>query len=252
MTINAPTHRQIPQLRRLWQQAFGDTDVFLDCFFSIAFSPDRCRCICVDGKIVAAHYWFDCSWDEKKIAYLYAVATDKAFQNRGLCSALMEDTHRHLESLGYEGAILVPGSRELFRFYEKRGYWTATCIREFSCTAGATPVSVRPVGAAEFAALRRQLLPEGSVLQEGSALSLLESQGALFGGDNFLMVAARDGDNLICSELLGPVDAAPGILAAFGAASGRFRTLGGNTPFSMYLPLQENTAVPAYFGLALD
>ena len=32
----------IPALRRLWKQAFGDDDQLLDSFFSIAFSPDRC------------------------------------------------------------------------------------------------------------------------------------------------------------------------------------------------------------------
>ena len=122
MTINAPTREQIPQLRQLWQQAFGDTEAFLDSFFSVGFSPERSRCVSIGNKVAAALYWFDCTCRGQKMAYLYAVATDAAFQNQGLCRALMADTHSHLQSLGYQGTILVPGSRQLFALYEKLGF----------------------------------------------------------------------------------------------------------------------------------
>ena len=36
MTFDYPTPQQLPGLRQLWQQVFGDTDEFLDAFFSTA------------------------------------------------------------------------------------------------------------------------------------------------------------------------------------------------------------------------
>ena len=33
MTIDRPLPQQIPDLRRLWKEAFGDTDDFLDISF---------------------------------------------------------------------------------------------------------------------------------------------------------------------------------------------------------------------------
>jgi len=252
MTINAPTSANIPELRRLWQQAFGDTDAFLDSFFTIAFAPDRCRCVYENGQLAAALYWFDCSYDGQKIAYLYAVATDKAYQNRGLCRALMTDTHAHLAALGYASVMLVPGSEALFALYEKLGYRTATTVGAFTCSAGAAPAAVRQIGAKEYAELRRKLLPPGSVVQEGAALALLEAQDALYAGESFLFVAAQNGEELVCSELLGPAEDAPAILAAFGAARGSFRIPDGTIPFAMYLPLKDSAVPPAYFGLALD
>lgn len=252
MTINTPTPNHIPELRRLWQQAFGDTDAFLDSFFTVAFAPERCRCLYEDGQLAAALYWFDCSYDGQKAAYLYAVATEEAYQSRGLCRALMENTHRHLASLGYDSAILVPGNKELFALYEKLGYRTATTVGEFTCSAGAAPAAVRRIDAAEYAILRRQLLPPGGVVQEGAALALLEAQDALYAVENSPLVAAQNGEELVCSELLGPVEAAPSILAAFGAAYGRFRIPNGSIPFAMHLPLRPNSIPPAYFGLALD
>ena len=61
MTIDRPTQMQIPQLRRLWQAAFGDTDAFLDIFFHRAYDARRSRCVTRDGRVVAALYWFDCA-----------------------------------------------------------------------------------------------------------------------------------------------------------------------------------------------
>ena len=77
MTIDLPKPGQIPQLRQLWQEAFGDSDAFLDSFFSLSFAPERCRCVTEENHVTAALYWFDCSCHGGKMAYLYAVATGK-------------------------------------------------------------------------------------------------------------------------------------------------------------------------------
>ena len=108
MNTAAATEAQIPQLRELWQRAFGDTDDFLDDFFSTAFAPHRSRCITVDGDLAAVLYWFDCTLEQKKLAYLYAVATDPAHRGKGLCRALMADTAETLKATGYAGMVLVP------------------------------------------------------------------------------------------------------------------------------------------------
>jgi hypothetical protein len=57
MRIEYPREDQIPELRKLWKAAFGDTEAFLDQFFGTAFSLDRCRCIGTGEQIVAALYW---------------------------------------------------------------------------------------------------------------------------------------------------------------------------------------------------
>lgn len=48
----------LPALRELWKEAFGDGDSFLDQFFSVAFAPERSRVAVVDGAVGAALYWF--------------------------------------------------------------------------------------------------------------------------------------------------------------------------------------------------
>lgn len=252
MNIDAPRQEDIPALRRLWQQAFGDTDAFLNRFFAYGFAPERCRCLWQEGQLGAALYWFDCSCQNEKIAYLYAVATEKCLRGKGLCRALMEDTHRHLQRLGYAGSLLVPGSPELFSLYEKLGYETCSFVREFTCEAGAVPVPLRQVTAQEYAQIRHSLLPPNAVVQEGTALALLAAQGALYAGENCLLAALPGEQGLEVQELLGSPDLAPGILAALGQKTGRFRTPGDGKPFALYRSIRPEGPVPGWFGLALD
>ena len=251
MIIDQPTAAHIPALRQLWKQAFGDSDAFLDGFFTAGYAPERCRILTLKGRLAAALYWFDCQLREERLAYLYAVATDEAFQGRGLCRALMEDTHQQLRKQGYAGAVLVPGSESLFRLYKKLGYSTFGTVREFSCLAADMPVSLRRIGAEEYTSLRRQMLPPGSILQERETLCFLQTFGGFYAGENLLFVASRDADTLVVSELLGDSEAAGGIVKALECTSGRFRAPGNDRPFAMYYPL-SGTTMPAYLGLALD
>lgn len=249
MIIDTP--RNTSQLQALWKQAFGDPEEFIGSFFRTAYSPQRCRCVFKGNTLAAMLYWFDCSWGSKKLAYLYAVATAEDHRGQGLCRALMEDTHRHLKSLGYDGCILVPRTEALFAMYEKLGYTTCSYVQNFTCEAGA-PLPLRQISAEEFAALRRQHLPQNGVVQEGSALALLQTYSAFYTGENVLLAMyAEDGKCTVC-ELLGDPDAAPGIIATLGYGSAKVRTPGCQTPFAMYRSLAEDPAAPSYFGIALD
>ena len=153
MIIDAPS--DTAPLRALWKEAFGDPDSFLDAFFSVGYHPSRCRQLSVDGKLAAMLYWFDCTLANARIAYLYAIATDSAFQKKGYCHALMDDTHRHLAQLGYAGTVLVPQSASLFAFYEKMGYRAFGGLQKFTCQAG-KPIIVTQISAKEYAISRKK------------------------------------------------------------------------------------------------
>lgn len=251
MIIDAPKLSQIPLCRALWKTVFGDSDAFLDRFFSTAFSADRARCITENGDVVAALYWFDCTYGGERVAYIYAVATSPAHRGRGLCTRLMTDTHAHLKRSGYRGVLLSPADDGLFRFYRRFGYETTCYIRKFSVKANGAPLLLRRVDADEYARLRRALLPEGGVLQEGECVAFLAAEAELYTGDGVLLAARRAGDRLFGIELLGDTDKAPRVLAALGVPEGDFRTVGEETPFAMYLPF-DGAPPPTYLGHAFD
>lgn len=251
MNMIRPTEGLVPGLRRLWKAAFGDTDAFLDDFYSTAYAPARCRCIQEDGQIVSVLYWFDCELDGAKFAYVYAVATDLGCRGRGLCRMLMEDTARHLKGLGYRGIVLVPQEAGLINMYASMGYTPCGSVDEFHVMAGEA-VPVRKIETEEYAVLRRKLLPAGGVIQEGENLRFLAAQAAFYAGENWLAAAAEVDGMLWCPEFLGDVSAAPGLVKALGYREGSFRMPGSGRPFAMFRPLTVDCPRPRYFGLAFD
>ena len=252
MNIKPPQITDIPKLRTLWHEVFGDSDAFLDAFFETAFSPDRAMAVYVNDKIVSMLYWFSCECWGKPMAYIYAVATDATYRGRGICRRLMECTHQKLSRDGYVGAILVPSEKSLFDFYGKMGYKTATYINKFTCKPSDVALELTPIKTDEYEMLRKAYLPYGGVVQERENTQFLASEMHLYKGDDFIVTASADGDKLYCGELLGDMERASGIVKALGADEGYFRTPGGNTPFAMYLSLDHKTKPPTYFGLAFD
>lgn len=250
MQIEYPSPSRLPQLRLLWKEAFGDSDAFLDGFYATGFSPDRCRCLTENERVAAALYWFDCLCGDEKTAYLYAVATHPDFRNRGLCRALLEDTHTLLKARGYAAAVLVPDGEPLGQMYGRFGYETCGGIRRFTALAGDIPGFVREVDVSTYAALRRQYLPPDGVIQEGPALDYLAGFAQFYAGKDFLLAACQEGKALRGLELLGNAGAAPGILRALGYSRGTFG-VPGDAPFAMWLPLASHARKPGYFGLDL-
>ncbi len=251
MKIDYPDESQIPALKALWREAFGETDD-PEPFFRTAFYPLRARCVTLDGNVAAALYWMDVTCRERKMAYLYAVATARAYRGRGICHQLMINTRELLREQGYEGILLVPAGPELEKFYEGMGYRTATTIREFLCSPGPDAAVYHPVDRQEYAMRRREFLPEGSVIQEGANLAYLETMAEFYEGPNFLLAAVRTEDSLQGLELLGDPHAGPEILRALGIPRGTFRTPGEGENFAMFQPLVSGCQAPAYFGFAFD
>lgn len=252
MTIEYPAAKQIPQLRNLWKEAFGDTDAFLDAFFHTAFSPRRCRCITEEGMAKSVLYWFEVTCDDQRYAYLYAVATAAECRGRGLFSMLLEDTKRVLQSEGYAGILLVPQSEPLARMYEKFGFTVCTFNQEYTVRAGEAATPLREIGAQEYVKLRRRMLPAGSVLQEGVTLDFLATQYHFWAGEGWIAIGQIYDGKLVCAEFLGDDGIIPGLLRALDVPEGQFRTPGETQPFCWILPLGIDCGRPAYFGLALD
>lgn len=246
MIIENPVLQDVPALRALWKQAFSDTDSFLDSFFSLAFSPERAMVARQEGKIVGALYWFDCTWDAKALAYIYAVATDISCRGQGICTALMEEVHNQMAQAG-KGTVLVPAEKELRAFYGKRGYRDFGGMDEVACFAGEDGMPAEKLTAAAYAAKRRQLLPKGSVLQEGAFLPFLADNMDFYGGEDWLLAISDD----FAPEFLGEKALLPKILKGLQIPVARVR-YAGNTPFAMYRGSKEDSSSPEYFAFALD
>lgn len=236
----------VPALRSLWKEAFGDSEEYLDLFFSTAYAPQRS--LVLDG-IGAAAYWLDCTLEDRKLAYVYAVAVRKDLRGQGIGLALMQALQGQLKKLGYDGILLVPGEEGLRSYYRKLGYRTVSHQNRFEAAAGTAREMTR-LTAVEYGLARREYLGPSGVRQEGENLALLAGMAEFFRGDGFL-AAVHPGEG-ICLELLGDPQAAPGITAALGLETCKFRTPGKEIPYAMGLALKGELPDNFYFGFGFD
>ena len=252
MNCKHPDSRETQQLLKLWKAVFGEYDGFWELFLDTGYQSDHCCCMVENGQVTAGLYWFDCSCGNDKIAYVYAVVTDPAHRGKGLCRKLMADVHALLLDRGYASVMLVPADEGLREMYRKMGYEDCTSVSTISCAAREISAEIRNTDVEEYAALRREFLPEGSVLQEGIQLPFLAAQAQLFAGRDFLLAAWLEEETLYGMELLGNSDAAPGIIRALGCQTGNFQIPGQDRPYAMLHKLKEDAAIPRYFGLAFE
>ena len=235
-------------LRALWKTVFGDTDAFLDNFFRIAYSPDRCRFIEENGDAICVLYWFDCSYSGGKLAYIYAVATHPQHRGKGLASQLLQQTHEQLKQMGYAGAVLKP-AKGLFPFYKRLGYVTSGFIRRFYEKASTVPTDLTELTPEAYGRRRQAFLPPDAIIQDGITLDFLHSYASFYAaGDALVCALPQEG---VIFEYLGNPHSAPGILAALGISEAEIPTVGQEIPFSMFRPL-NCTKTPGYLGISLE
>lgn len=261
-------------LKALWSTCFGDEQSYIDQFFDTVFAPEQAFTLRQDGKITAMAFYFPLTLqlgkEEKKMAYLYAVATDPAFRSQGHCTALLEFIAGYLAIKGFQGLALVPGSQELFQFYEKRGYvpffyHDVATFRDVPAGAG----KVARTEGCEYGAVREKLLEKSRHVAYPD--ELLDYQRLLCrqnGGDLVAFAGPQDRfgcaaleyvaqERVLVKELLwqGSLDEALAILKPhFPAATYVVRSPGGGHPFGMYRPLELELPEPAdaYFAFAFD
>ena len=234
----------------LWQEAFGDSREFVEAFLESGYAPERCRVAVSAGRIAGMLFWFRCTRGTDRFAYIYAVATASSARGKGVCTDLMEDTHRILESQGYAGAILCPGEPSLFRFYEKRGYFPLGTVTE-SLVKARGSLSAEVADADSYGAKRASLLPEGGVVQEGENIAFLAIFSQFLIGASFAAAVSRDGSRIL--EFVGDPACIPGLVALLGQKETPARYPGEGRILTMVRMFRGKALpCPFYFGLPFD
>lgn len=249
--VNNPAEEEIPSLKKLWHEAFGDDYGFINKFFDTAYSAKRAMCITKDDECIAALYWFDCECGKSKAAYIYAVATAEKYRGMGLCKKLMEHTHKHLIGDGYKTVVLVPGEPTLFDFYAKLGYETFGYISEKRYYKGTQKIDVKKADAIEYAKIRKMYLPNDGIVQENENLNFLANDSVFLYGNDFVIAARAKNGTFFGVEFLGNAEKIPDLLNMLGFDSAVVRTVGKSRKFAMCYKLSDGD-MPKYFGLAFD
>ena len=129
------------RLKEIWRDSFGGEGV--DFIFQRLLRPENMIVKRVNGEAVATLSVQEFRLGGCKAAYIFGVATAPEHRGRGYSTQLLEHADTALKDAGYAAAVLVPASKSLFGFYEKRGYETAFRLNKASVAAGDLPKSSR-------------------------------------------------------------------------------------------------------------
>lgn len=117
-----PLDDSLRQIRRLWQEVFGDEREFVDSFLVRYYSPERCVVRCEQGRVVSMAHIVPIETAAGRTAYIYAVATDPAFRRRGLGRSVVEECMTRARAEGFDAVALIPSEESLKSFYAALGF----------------------------------------------------------------------------------------------------------------------------------
>lgn len=170
--IRFSLYDDIPAMTALWQEAFGDDESFINAFFKSFYTPQNVPVFVIDGEIAAMLFLLggEMSIGGKRYPayYLYAASTKKSHRGKGLMTELLDFSARTAANRGQAFICLKPGEKELFDFYEKRGYLPA-------------------FGRKVFTVHRSELVKLSGIAHNNSAFDLFELREAALGScDRFI------------------------------------------------------------------
>jgi len=167
-------------LRQLWKIVFGDSDAFLDRFFSLVYTPGMAWVICQEGEIVSAAY----AIPQVNAVYIYAVATHPKCRGKGFGKAVT------LAAAQGKPAYLYPAETSLRGWYAREmGAVTVSCRPDFRRSE-----STHRISAEEYNQRRERLLagiPHAIYTTE--TLRLFEFAGEFHAGEKGIYALEPDG-----------------------------------------------------------
>ena len=114
--------QDLPVLTGLWQRAFGDPEEYAHKVMTEIAGLDNVYLACPEGEPVSMLCAVPVTMEGMPGAYLYGLATDPAFQGKGLMTGLLDYVKSQLTMQGRGFGVLVPARASLQGFYAKRGF----------------------------------------------------------------------------------------------------------------------------------
>ncbi len=107
------------QIINLWKNVFGDDEDYIK-FFLNGCKNKLCLGYFVDNELVSMIFLIDCKYGSYIGKYVYAVATDKKYRNKGYASLLINEAKKNMNDFLW----LIPAEESLFDYYSKLGFKT--------------------------------------------------------------------------------------------------------------------------------
>lgn len=108
--------------KRLWKEAFGDPDDFIDRFLIRYYSRRRVLSVCDGERMLSMLHLIPFRSEAGRTLYLYGVATAADHRGRRLASGLMDEALERARREDCDLLMLIPAEAGLRDFYGRFGF----------------------------------------------------------------------------------------------------------------------------------
>lgn len=124
--------------RRLWQLCFGDSDEFLDRYFSLVYREEDVL-LAYDGSKAVGHLQFpqmalSLGEETLPLGYVVAVCTHPDDRGKGIMRPLLHQALRREKARGDVASVLLPAEDWLYRYYTETSGYAPIVTRARSCS----------------------------------------------------------------------------------------------------------------------
>lgn len=120
------SERDMPSVKALWQEIFGDDSKFIDRFYRAFPIGENTLVAKIGEKTVGMVNSLNCKLSYKNELfygrYVYALAVSDEYRGRGIAKALLKDCEKG------DFVLLVPETKDLFDMYAHLGYSKKTQV----------------------------------------------------------------------------------------------------------------------------
>lgn len=261
--------KDYPELKKLWQTSFDDTDEELNSFFEKTVLPDNALAIFDGENPVSVLYMLESEiafFGERYSAYyVYAVCTHPDYRGKGLMTRLFDKLKEVSKKRGIAYLFLVPESETLFEMYKKQGFRNGFYYNEKSvCKPVAENVynnSVKRISYGEYEKFSLEKSENTAVafLDEkafNSFFSSVNGEVHSFSLENGYALYLQNDDTVTVYEYFGDEKEILNVVfSKTNAESVTVRIPSIDTkkakPYGMYLPLGDYPEIKnAFFGIS--
>lgn len=220
----------IPDLTKLWQGCFGDSEEYISFFMTRRFCPEETTVWLEDGRAVGAAYLLPCKIGTHEACYCYAVGVAPEYRGRGICAAMLSAMEHRCTARNL--LLFCAPSKGMPDYYHQRGYRDAFFCRwaVFSAVGKVEPLSPVEAESGLYTRLRNQFLPrEGLVRWDEPAAEYALAEHRLCGGfahllpwqgTDYLLLGHLEERGLVLTETTLPEELlaklAPSLCATYG------------------------------------
>lgn len=125
LEISYCTHNELPSVKELWKNVFGDDEIFINQFFYHLYQ-DNILIGKVKNEIIAMATLLPATiileGKEYDIRYVYACATLPRFRGKKIMSKILDKAFENTVNRREIGLFLLPANAQLYDFYKKNGF----------------------------------------------------------------------------------------------------------------------------------